>query len=107
MKKIVAALVLGVTASAAMAQHYHGHRHHGYHGGHWRAAPSANWILPAIIGGAIVYETTRPATVIIQQPQVVYSSNQPIVLPQPPQGYRWDSMIDPACNCSRFVLVPN
>lgn len=104
MKKIVAALVLGVTASAAVAQHYHGHR---YHGGHWRAAQGSDWLLPAIIGGAIVYGATRPAPVVVQQPPQVVTTNQPIVLPAPPQGYRWEAMVDAACNCTKFVLVPN
>ena len=108
MKKIIAALVLGITATAAMAQHYHGYRPYGYHGGHWRGGYGAGWILPAVIGGAIVYGATRPDTVVIQQPpQVVNPPTPPIVLPAPPAGYRWEAMIDASCNCTKFVLVQN
>ena len=97
MKKIVAALVLGITATASMAQYYH--RHPGYYGGQWRHGHSSDWILPAIIGGVIVYGATRPAPVVVQQPTVV--------LPVPPMGYRWESIVDAQCNCTRFVLVPS
>lgn len=47
---------------------YHGHRHHGHNG----------WIVPALIGGAVVYAVTRPP-VIIQQPPVVVESSTPVV----------------------------
>ncbi len=59
----------------AQAQHRGHHRHHHHHGGHH------NWVVPAIISGAIVYGMTRPSTSL---PPVVYQSNPPIVL-QPGQ----------------------
>ena len=66
MKKLAAILLLTLSSSA-FAQYY---GHHGH--GHWRPAPSGgwNWVVPAVIGGAIVYEATRPP-VVIQQPQPV------------------------------------
>lgn len=60
------------------------------------------WIIPALlIGGLIAVEANRSPTVV-QQP-----SPQPIYLPQAPYGYRYVNAIDPACNCSKIVLVPN
>ncbi|NBO99950.1 MAG: hypothetical protein EBU90_07445 [Proteobacteria bacterium] len=41
----------------------HFHRHHGqFHHG---------WVLPALIGGAVVYAATRPDPVIVLQPNQV------------------------------------
>ena len=62
MKKLIALLLVTLSATA-MAQH-RPYPHHG-HGGHgW------GWIAPALIGGAVVYAATRPP-VIVQQPPVV------------------------------------
>jgi hypothetical protein len=60
-------------ASTAQAQHRHGHHgHHGHHGSHYRSYNNAwTWVVPAIIGGAVVYSATRPEPVIIQQPPVI------------------------------------
>ena len=55
MKKLIAILLLTLTAGSAMAQHHghgnhhRGHRGHGGHGGHW--------IAPAIIGGVILFKS--------------------------------------------------
>ena len=76
MKKVIAALVLTATAFSANAQHssnsmirghgWQGPQHHHYHRGNgW------GWVVPAVIGGAVVYAATRPDPVIVQQPPVV------------------------------------
>ena len=68
MKQLLTIVLLTFSASAfAHHQHGHGHGH-----GHWRSTPSGgwNWVIPAIVGGAIVYEVTRPP-VVVQQPPVV------------------------------------
>lgn len=68
MKKLIALLLVTLSATA-MAQHRHGGHYHG-HGGHgW------GWVAPALIGGAVVYAATRPP-VVVQQP--------PVVIQQPP-----------------------
>lgn len=80
MKKFLAVAVLTLAAIPAMGQWQHGHHYHGYrNGGHY----SNNWIAPAIIGGFIGYELTRPIViqqqqppVIVQNPPIVYQSNQ-------------------------------
>lgn len=59
MKRILTAIALVAAFGTAQAQHFgHGYRHHGHHahvGGGW------GWVVPAVIGGAIVYGATRPA----------------------------------------------
>jgi hypothetical protein len=71
MKKVLAVLLLTLAAVPAIAQHHgyrhghgHGQWHRGYNGG-W------NWVVPAIIGGAVVYGATRPDPVIVQQPPII------------------------------------
>jgi hypothetical protein len=102
MKKILLALSLFALVGTANAQWHH------HHGGHYRGGyyGSGNWVAPLIIGGVIGYEINRAnQQVIVQQPPVIVQS-QP-VLQQPPFGYHWEEMIDPATNTRKIVLVPN
>lgn len=78
MKKIFLVLaMLAATASASAQWHHHGgyYRGGGYYGG-------GNWIAPAIIGGVIGYELSRPAPVIVQQPQVIIQQQPVYVNPE-------------------------
>jgi hypothetical protein len=103
MKKLIAILLLTLSASA-MAQH-----HHGYHGGYYRGPNYGwGWIAPAVIGGAVVYAATRPQ-VVVQQPSVVVvpQPNQLIVPYPAPQGFHWEQIVDAGCNCNRLVIVQN
>ena len=104
MKKVFVAFVVLLTALSASAQWHH-------HGGCCYRGGGAGWVAPALIGGVIGYELSRPNTVyvepqpiIVQQPSVVYT--QP-ALQQPPVGYHWQEMIDPQTNTRKIVLVPN
>lgn len=67
MKKLLAVLLLTVSASA-MAQHGFRHYHHGgYYGGY-----GYGWVAPTIIGGVIGYEIARTQSpIIVQQPVIV------------------------------------
>jgi hypothetical protein len=77
MRKILATIVLALTASTAMADGFH---HRGYHPGYYR--PSYNWVAPTIIGGVIGYEIARnQQPVYVQQP--VYIQQQPVYVQQP------------------------
>ena len=90
MKKLIALVLLTVSASAMANPYHHGHGHgHGY----WQRGYSGgwNWVVPAIIGGAVVYGATRPDPVIVQQPVIV----QP-----PPQNI-------PGQNCSPWTETQN
>jgi len=92
MKKVLLTLLL-VFGSVAHAQYpHHNHRHHGGLG--------YGWVAPAIIGGIVTYELTRPAPVIVQQQPV-------IVQPSVPYGYHYENILDANCNCYRLVLVQN
>ena len=88
MKKIILVVLMTIT-TAAFAQH--GHFRHGHHGGHWQRGHNNNgwvWMVPAIIGGAIVYEASRqpPPPVIIQQQQSVDTNCSPWTETQNPDG---------------------
>jgi hypothetical protein len=77
MKKVLIGLAIAATAFGASAQHTSNSmiRGHGWQGPqHHHHARGNNWIIPALIGGAVVYAATRPQVieqqVIIQQPPV-------------------------------------
>jgi hypothetical protein len=67
MKKIL--LLLAIFPTLALAQHYH----RGFEGPHWRyQGGNWNWMVPAIVGGVVVYEVTKPTQpIIVQQPVIV------------------------------------
>ena len=108
MKRLLTIIILGAGMGACMApaQAHEGFRHYGYRGGCY----GCNWVAPALIGGVIGYELSRPSTVYVEptpvyvQPSVVYT--QPTVQ-APPVGYHWQQMIDPQTNTQKIVLVPN
>ena len=78
MKKVLIGLAIAATAFGASAQHTSNSmiRGHGWQGPqHHHHARGNNWIIPALIGGAVVYAATRPDPVIVQQPVVI---QQPI-----------------------------
>ena len=79
-----------------------------YGGGHYYYHPGYGWAVPAVVGGVIVYEATRPPIVAVQQ--------QPVYIQQPappapaftqPADMHWEAILDANCNCYRTVLVPN
>jgi len=71
MKRLLLVLAL-LTSTATFAHGPHGYWRHGGDG-RWF------WMAPMVIGGAVVYEATRPPVVqqpiIIQQNQVINDSN--------------------------------
>ena len=101
MKKLLLAVALAVTALSANAEGWrHGGGHYVYRGGGW------GWVPAVVVGGAIVYEATRPTTVVVQQP-VPVGPPPATVPPQAPYGYHWEAVLDANCNCYRTVLMPN
>ena len=87
MKKILAVVLLMLSASA-FAQ-YHGPRHH--HGGYWhRGGNGWVWVAPALIGGIIGYEISKnqppQPPIVIQQPQPNPQNCSPWVETQNPDG---------------------
>ena len=90
MKKLLAVALLTLVTIPAMAQHHH-HGHHGY----WQRGYSGgwNWVVPAVIGGAIVYGATRPETVVVQQPPIVVQN--PSVIMQNQNCSPWTETQNP------------
>ena len=80
--------------SIAYADPYHHGYHNNYYNG-WRY----DWVAPAIIGGIITYELTRPQ--VVQQPTVIQT------YPPTPYGYHYENILDANCRCYRLVLVQN
>ena len=83
MKKILLSLVMLASTSAFA------YGHHGY----WRHTPGYgwSWVVPAVVGGVVVYEATRP--VVVQQP--------PVVVQQPPV------VVQQQDNCSPWTETKN
>lgn len=83
MKKFVigflSSLLLTVSTAAIAGPYGHGHRHHGHHFHHRHWHHNHGWIVPALIGGAVVYAATRPDNVIVQ-PAPVVVQNQYVVI---------------------------
>ena len=106
MKKVLLVVMLMLTTVMASAQWHH--HHDGYCS--YRGGYGGGWIGPAIIGGVIGYELSRPSPVYTQPPVII--EQQPVVvqqsvIQQPPIGYHWQEMIDPQTNIRKIVLVPN
>ena len=81
MKKILFVALLTVVSMA------HADRWH-YGGGRYYYHPGYGWAVPAVVGGVIVYEATRPPVVIQQSPvyiQQTYPPAQPVY--PAPAGY--------------------
>jgi len=105
MKKTVLALSLLALVGTATAQAHEGFHYRG--GCCYRGGYGLGWVAPAVVGGVIGYELSRPNTVYVEpQPSVVYVQPQPTVQ-APPPGYHWQQMIDPQTNTQKIVLVPN
>jgi hypothetical protein len=103
MKKIILATLIAVSfIGTAQADRWR----HG--GGHYYWHPGYGWVVPAVVGGVIVYSATRPPVVIQQSPvyiQQTYPPTDPIY--PHPAGYHWEAILDANCNCYKTVLVPN
>lgn len=80
MKTFIAALALSVSSVVMAGPHHHAHRHHVHR--HWQSPPIHHWVVPALIGGAVVYAATRPDPVVVQQPVIIQQplqSNQIVI----------------------------
>ena len=83
MKRILTTIALVAMIGSAQAG-YHGGFHHGHHGHHVRSG-GWGWVVPAVIGGAIVYGATRPAQAE-PAPVIVQPAPQPGQVIQCPPG---------------------
>jgi hypothetical protein len=104
MKKLVTVLLL--TMSLIGTVHADRWRHGG---GHYYYHPYYGWAIPAVVGGVIVYQATRPPSIYVQPNTVYIQQTIPPALPvyPAPAGYHWEALLDGNCNCYKTVLVPN
>jgi len=103
MKKLALALALLAVVGTAGAQ-----AHCCYRGGYYHGGYGLGWVAPAVVGGVIGYELSRPNTVVVeqQQPSVIVQQPQTVVQ-APPVGYHWQEMVDPQTGVRKIVAVPN
>ena len=98
MKKIVLLLVALLMTTSTFAQHAH---HSRYAGGH-NYPLASDWVVPLIIGGAVVYAETRnnPAPVMVYD-----NPNPPVYVQRTPQPvYAERTLYDYQCQCWIKVL---
>jgi len=89
MKKLLVILLMTLCASA-MAQRHHGGGYWGRgYGGGWQ------WMVPTIIGGAIVYEVARQQPVYVQQPVIIQQQQPVLVQPQNQSCSPWTETQNP------------
>ena len=91
MKKILAIVLMTLSASA-MA-----YGHGGHHGGYWARGNGGawQWMVPTIIGGAIVYEIARQQPVYVQQPVIIQQQQPVVVQPQNQSCSPWTETQNP------------
>ena len=89
MKKVLAVLLFAISASAFA---------HSPHHGYWRRGDSGwHWVAPALIGGIIGYEISRPP--VVTQPPVIVQQ-PPVLVQQPP-------VVVQGQNCSPWTQIQN
>lgn len=62
MRKLIVATLMALAATSSFAGGGHHGGHHGYHNSyrHHGGGHHYNWVLPAVVGGALVYSVSRP-----------------------------------------------
>ena len=88
MKKILAIVLMTISASA-MAHGHGGYWARGGYGGSWQ------WMVPTIIGGAIIYEAARQQPIYVQQPVIVQQQQPVVVQPQNQSCSPWTETQNP------------
>ena len=114
MKKLIVALcLLGATVSASAHGYYYGYRGPVYYNNY---GYNNNWVAPAVAGALVGAALARPyyappSTVYVQQPVYVQPPvtyvQQAAPAPGLPAGYHWQYILDPACDCYKYAMVPN
>jgi hypothetical protein len=110
-KLIISSVFASILAmSALFAYSPNAQAHEGFRGGYRGGCYGCGWVAPALIGGVIGYELSRPhyyeQPVVIQQQPVIVQQPQPVVQ-SPPYGYHWQEMVDPQTGVRKIVAVPN
>jgi len=118
MKKLIVALcLLGATVSASANGYYYRGGYYGYRGPVYvnNYGYNNNWVAPAlagvVVGAALARPYYAPPPVVYQQPVYVQPPvtyvQQAAPAPGLPAGYHWQYILDPACDCYKYAMVPN
>ena len=86
MKKLIGILLLTSAMTAGAGPHnHHNHNQHRSYNNHM------SWVVPAIIGGILVYGATQPAVAQPVPQQQVFIQRELVPVPVPPQivCYGW------------------
>lgn len=89
MKTLISIILLTLSFSVSAGPYHHNHYYHNH--GHWRYSHNHwEWLVPTIVGGAIVYTVIksqeRPQEVIVVEKQVVENNCSPWVETQNSDG---------------------
>lgn len=119
MKKLLAALALIFVSTSALSWN-NGYRYgyYGYRGPVYiNNGYNNNWVVPAVAGvavGALAARAYYAPPAVYYTPAPVYYAPPPAVYvqqanpaPEPPVGYHWQYILDPACNCYKYAMLPN
>jgi hypothetical protein len=87
MKKLIGILLL-TSAMAAGANPYNHGKHHNHHQ-HRSYNNHMSWVVPAIIGGVLVYGATQPAVAQPVPQQQVFIQREPVLVPPQTVCYAW------------------
>lgn len=85
MKKLIGILLL-TSAMAAGANPYNHGKHHNQHRSY---NDHMSWVVPAIIGGVLVYGATQPAVAQPVPQQQVFIQREPVLVPPQTVCYAW------------------
>lgn len=101
MHKIILGLALFAVSFGASAQHrHHDHQHQHRHQQYYRYWSGYNWIVPAIVSGAVVYLATKPEQPVIVEQQVVTNPQYVII-----DGVTYEKQYIVVNGVTREVLV--
>jgi hypothetical protein len=105
MKRIIALAVAATISGSVLADHRGYSRHSRPH------YNSHQWVVPAIVAGAIVYGATRyyspppPPVQYVEQP-TYYEIPSSAIVEVNGTLYNRKSLYDPSCRCYKSVLIP-
>lgn len=97
---IALAGVLAVGAASAEAHGYYGHGGYYRHGGGWGWG---GWVAPAVVGGVIGYELSRPPVYV--QPAPVVVQQPPVIMQQPTMMAPSTVVIDGVVYTKQMMII--
>ena len=104
MKRIMALAIAATISGSVLADHRGYNRHSRPH------YNSHQWVVPALIAGAVIYGATQyspptPPVQYIERP-IYYEIPSSAIVEVNGALYNRKSLYDPACRCYKSVLIP-